>query len=108
MPHRHVRLQIALALAFTLPLPGYALASTLLEEYESCWVGKAVGKLNATPYKTETQAEQAVMLSIDHADRKCVKLARLVWKTHGEAAWTEQHNYMIVQFSNANLQSYGW
>lgn len=108
MSRRSVRLCIALALAFTPALSSYAFASSLQDQYESCWIVAAVGKLTATPYKTEKQAEKAVTLSIDHADRKCVKLARRVWKTHGEVAWTEQHNYMMVQFSNANLQSYGW
>lgn len=57
MPRRHVRLSAALPLTIAPALPAYALASSLQDQYESCWIEAAVGKLDATPYKTERQAE---------------------------------------------------
>ncbi len=80
------------------------LAGDVKDQYEECWRQAALGKLNETPYENEAQAEAAVDASIDEADWRCVKLARQVWRLHGEAAWTEQHGSMILQLSNANLQ----
>lgn len=72
-----------------------------MDQYTSCWRDVAVGYLNANP---KHDAEQAVTVGSENANRQCNKLARAAAKVHGKAAVNDMWRYMEVQFSNANLR----
>jgi hypothetical protein len=97
----------AFAILVIFVMPKTAKSADVLDQYMGCWSKAAVANLNATSYKSEEEAVNAVGQSIDYADERCVKLAKKVWRTLGETEWTNTHNYIVTSFSNANLQAYG-